>query len=207
VLFEGWEFGISTPKFRFQNQATIRSSGTNFSGTTGDVLVTVTSNGVTSQPFALTTRTPTLLLSQGTAEHSVSASNCFVGGNSTWFSELFYEILDNLADTVAGVGINEHFAGKTNTEANNWPTPDEMGLIPSDGTFRDAVCVLPISLTPIPIPPQTPLTGRVIDALSQEWRVGSSSTFAHIHQGVKVQTDDLTRFIDHARHLNIVQGP
>jgi hypothetical protein len=186
---------------------TVTSSGSAFSSTLGDVQITATANGQSSLAFQMTTRKPLLLFSLGpTVDTGVSNNNCFASGTDGWASTVSYEILDNLAQTVSNAGINEHFGNETNVVQNDWPVPPEFGANAPDGRFDDFLCVTG-SLSPDPLAPQSPLSTQVIDRIVQEWRVGSTGVIGHNHSGVRVQTNDLTRFRDHARHQNIQQGP
>lgn len=186
--------------------ATVTSSGTAFSNATGDVTITATANGVTSQPFAITTRVPKSLASNGSPTDTGRGTNCDVSGSAGYQSQIPYKILDQLGATITNAPINEHLPNETPSQTNNWPYT-QGGFLSTDGTFSDFVCVSGFSgANPAPTQPQNPLTNNLVDTISQTWFVGTTDPNSGTPV-VRVQSDNILRYTDHGRHTSVVSPP
>jgi hypothetical protein len=175
------------------NTATLTSSGHEFSQHLGDVKVTVTVDGVTSDPFGVTSRTPTTLKNPTNINRP-----CTLEGKEGWERELHYRVTDNFNDLVTNAGANEAWSGTP-----VWPAPDSVGGSAGDGTFTDTIFVCakpPDGLSPMPQSPQDPLGTTLVDTLSQIWCSGAqdSNEWGTACQGVQLQNGTVKHFLDHA---------
>ncbi len=195
-----WAFSQGGNKATFSGQSgnTINLTGTGLSvAPGGDVKVKVTVNGVTSPDYAITVRGPKTLVAGATND----------GANSTYGydSWLNYTIKDNLSQLLpSSIPLNEKWTSPvTNDYSNaNWRRLAAAGLTTPDSTFADHIGGEAINLPAYPVPtsPQSPLSSTTVQHWGQEWRVGSTTSGA----GARVQTDNIQKYLDHARHTNIV---
>jgi hypothetical protein len=127
-------------------------------------------------------------------------------------SDIHYKILDQMGNVLPyPVPWNEHFTGPVKRTGDNWVRGNEVpGVVdPTDtadhvSIFADRTGVLhPEARFPVPgsnalrcsSPGQT-----YVDMWPGNWHVGVLATGG----GTEVQTNDWVRFIDHARHCNLV---
>jgi hypothetical protein len=170
-----------------------------------DVTINVNFAVANNVNHMLTVRAPRSLRPGNITDDGRGAS-CAVGGNQGYLSRIGYEILDQFAANTGNAGINEQLGNKTNDQQNNWPVPREGGTNTPGGRFADRVCITTNRFMPNPTPPQNPLTNNRVDRIPQTWFAGDDTNAAN-HTGCRVQTNDIQRFIDHARHINIVSPP
>lgn len=164
-----------------------------------DVVVQLFYNDTFVAEHPLEVRAPTRLRSTANFDFRRGA-DCDTLGDSGYASFIGYEILSQFDELVRGAGINELFGTETDIEPNNWPIPEDTSFPASDGTFSDFMCVSGAGFEPAPLPPQSPLTSRIIDIIEQDWFAGSTET----GKGILIQRNDFTSFIDHGRHLAII---
>ncbi|HXE91720.1 MAG TPA: hypothetical protein VNK82_12245 [Terriglobales bacterium] len=179
------------------SQITVSSSGTAFSSSPGDIIITASANGQTSLPFAMTTRKPYRLTSPQTVHECDS--------NFGYADHISYVIQDQLTTNVpSALPWNEKFTSacvQDNAQGNwcSYGLPDEVGDV---GTILvDNITGPGINNSPPPNP--TPVC--VGDSTKQqhwgqEFRVGSLTPGL----GVRVQTNTFVRFTNHAEHQAIV---
>jgi hypothetical protein len=181
---------------------TVTSSGSHFSRTIGDVLIVATVNGVASDPFAITTRTPWKL----SPRNPQDPPTCFQSPTS-YQSIMRYDIKDNFDSLIANdLTWNEVLSQSSSTSENgsNWGSyiflssggnsdPLEDFLAPPSGT----------GVSPSPTCSGTPSGTVRYRAIPQVVRVGSAVGGS----GVLVQTDTIGYYINHARHDSIIVPP
>jgi hypothetical protein len=184
---------------------TVTATGTAVSSTAGDVKITATADGQTSDPFSLSTRRPFKTVSSGISQQC---------DTSFGFDQLItYQIQDNLGTALpSSIGVNEHFTTGVVPDfpGANWRPGSEVGSTtdPSlPANFGDLIMGENVNATPAPVPRPVcsvspPLIPSKVDHRSQEWRVGSPT----IGVGTRVQTDTLQRFNEHIEHDNILTG-
>lgn len=125
---------------------------------------------------------------------------CTVDGSAGWRSGIVYILRNQYGEPVRNLSVNETIGQKTSVEANNWPVPGPFGTVTDGvGEFFDLLCVTGISFTPQPEAPNSPLSSRLIDKVAQSWFAGSGTPGS----GIRVQTNNASRFIDHGRHTEI----
>ena len=176
---------------------TVTSTGTAFSSAPADITITATANGQTSSPFSITTRKPDRLASPQTRPFCDS----FYG-----YSDMIsYEIRDQL-NTVVPTAItwNEQFTSpclQDNPQGNwcSYGLPTESGDV---GTILVDMIQGPGLNNTTPPNPTPVCVGDSTQQQhwAQEFWVGSATPGV----GVRVQTDNLVRFTNHAEHQNIV---
>ena len=172
----------------------VLSSGTAFSSTTGDVKITATANGLTSDPFPITTRTPNVAI-QGTI--TITCDSAY-----GYLTDLEYAIQDQMSTSLpSGVPVNENWTTGVASDYNgtNWRRGDPNGVNEPVSAFADQIQGEAFSLPAYPTPTcdgnSTP-----VEHWGQEWRVGSlASGF-----GRRIQTDTIQKYIGHAVHASIV---
>ena len=162
----------------------------------GDVGVTVTAGGATSNPYPITVRGPKTLVAGATTDQCNS--------NYGYDSFLNYTIKDNLsAPLPSSTPLSENWTSAvTNDYTNaNWRRGDPQGYTSPDSTFADDIQGEAFSLPANPTPSCPPPLGSTpVQHWGQEWRVGSSTPGS----GARVQTDNIQKYLDHARHTGIV---
>ncbi len=187
-------------------QTTVTPSGSHFSGTQNDTCITVTVSGQPSNPFCLTVRTPWKLLPNPSVSSTDSDTTY---GYSTVIG---YDIHDNL-DTLIAQDIlwNEVVGTAQNLNGSNWATC--CGPINtsggSTGPLRDLLQPPAVNSSPTPPSPtptfnNPPSGATMYRQASQSIRVGNGFSPG---PGVLVQSDNLTYWIDHGSHENVVIPP
>jgi hypothetical protein len=119
-------------------------------------------------------------------------------------SFLNYTIKDNLsAKLPSSIALNENWTSPVSNDYTNanWRRQDPGNLTSTDSTFADHIGGEYFSLPANPTPSCPPPLGSTpVQHWGQEWRVGSSTPGS----GARVQTDNIQKYLDHARHTNIV---
>jgi hypothetical protein len=174
----------------------VLSSGTAFSSRPGDVQVTATANGVTSNPFSMTTRVPYFSVRGAVQDACNTAYGYLTTAN--------YEIEDQLMGAMpSAVPLNENW---TTSVGNDYPggtinwTIGQAGSFttqtPDFSHFADHMSGGFNNPTPVPT---CDGNSTPVQHIGQEWRIGSlASGF-----GSRVQTDTVQQYIGHAVHLSI----
>ncbi len=175
----------------------VLSSGTAFSSSVGDVNLTATSNGQTSDPFSMTTRVPYLLVPGSVT----TACNTAYG----YLTTANYEIEDQLLSAMpSAVPLNENW---TTSVVNDYPGGTTNWTIGQPGSFTTQTPDFSHFAdhmsggfnNPTPMP-TCDGNSTLVQHIGQEWRIGSlASGF-----GSRVQTDTVQQYIGHAAHLSIV---
>jgi hypothetical protein len=176
------------------NTVAVTSSGSTFSSGVGDVQITAQVNSETSVPFHITTRTPYRLANKQTQ------ASCDSGFG--YLDLIEYNIQDQLLTNVpSAVPWNEAWTTQIvddDAPNDNWSLygrPTETGG--TDTLLKDYISGVGVNNNPAPSPmPACAGTVIKIQHWGQEFRVGSTSSGL----GQPVQTDNLTRFAEHAEH-------
>jgi hypothetical protein len=184
----------STTIMTTNGQATVKSIGASVKA--NDVKVTVTVNGVTSDPFLLTVNAPhSLELLR--EEHQTASTAGYI-------SRIHYKIKDQFGTVLdAGVPVNEKFTTNVVNDLSgaNWTRGPAGGVVVTPSDWADEISGQDIAgAIPLPIAPQSPLGSTMVHHFDGEWRVGSNM----VGKGRRVQTNRWQRYIDHASHLNRV---
>jgi hypothetical protein len=174
---------------------TVSSSGSSFSSSAGDIRITATVGGVTSDPVHLTTHVPNKLV-PGTIDLACNATFGYE-------SHVNYTIQDQLGVNIpAGVDLNEQWTGGVSSDyaGTNWRRGNEGTTHTSSSSFFDDIQGENFALPPTPIPTCAGTSGTTVEHWGQDWRVGSLT----VGQGARVQSDNIQKYIDHAIHTAIV---
>ena len=126
-------------------------------------------------------------------------------GSTGYVSFIAYDILDQFGGPVKNAGGTEFLGTKSDKQSNNWAAGTAFPFQGADGGVADAVCVPRNKQdgtlnSPAPQAPSSLVDANPIDVTPQQWFIGS----ALAGNGVLVQKDDIYRYIDHARHKNII---
>jgi hypothetical protein len=197
-----WAFsaGSDTAYFSAQSGNPTNLTGNALSASAGDVKVKVTvtfsdNSTKTSSDYPITVRGPKTLV----AGAPLDQCNAAYGYDSF----LNYTIKDNLgASFPSSIPLNENWTSPvTNDNSNaNWRRGNPEGLTSPDSTFADQIGGEYFSLPANPTPTCPPPLGSTpVQHWGQEWRVGSLTPGS----GARVQTDNIQKYLDHARHTNI----
>ena len=120
---------------------------------------------------------------------------------TAYWTEIKYEIVNNLRETVANAPINEKFPGpKTNDVENDWIIPSAVSkpyFKNEKGTFTDLWAYW--CGKPLPVSPTHPTAYIGIDQIPHEFYGGSEKP----GMGVRVQKHIAHRYLGYARHENI----
>jgi hypothetical protein len=171
---------------------TVTASSTVWSATEGDVQITATANGQSSQPFAITTRKPYKLVA-GTIQHTCDTTY----GYSDFLN---YTIDDQLsAPLPSGIPINENWTTGVVADYSgaNWRRIDPGKETTSGPGFADQIAGEAAGFIPTAV---CSGSGVKVQHWGQDWYVGSLTLAA----GVRVQSDVIQKYIDHALHQSIV---
>lgn len=171
----------------------VTSSGTAFSSAVGDIKITATVAGVTSSPFAITSREPYRLVA------GIITKEC--DPTYGYSDHLNYQIQDQLLVNLSSdVPIGEKWTAPAVQDyaGNNWGWPTAKSTTAAAGAFSDHITGRAITGA-IPVPVCTGSSVKV-QHRNQSWYAGSLT----IGVGTLVQTDVLGRFRDHADHESIV---
>ena len=176
---------------------TVSSSGAAFSKTELDVSVTVTMSGKTSAPYKITTHEPFRMIPSG-HDHRCDGVYALYG----YLDVLHYKVQDQLGSDMSlyYFDFNEHFTSSfVNDGGSNWLAVEEGPG--TDSEVHDSISGVGIRSIPAP-KPMPVCKGNDVQTqhTTQEWRIGSRSSGA----GVKLQSDQWTRYADKANHVHIV---
>lgn len=166
-----------------------------------DISISLTVNGLPVGTIQSAVRQPYKLVSTSNSDVPISS-----GASNGYSSLLHYEIKDQFGATLPmGIAVNEKWVSVETSDyaGEDWPRPAvSPGFVDPADLVDDITVVNPANnLTPTTQRPGNPTLGNEkVDHWGQEWYVGSLFTGA----GVRVQTDTLQRYRDHARHENIV---
>jgi hypothetical protein len=172
------------------------SSGTHFSTSVGDIKVVATSNGASSLPYSITSRTPT--------STTRLADQLMCGGDYRYTSLVLYRLRDNLNDVIIPiVAVNEEFGAPNNdySPPTNWRqsnvgvngstqpgVPEASGSLLVDtlggeaiGYHPDATCGLGLA---------------AVQHWSQIWRIGHPTS----GRGKVLLEDTIRKFLGSATH-------
>lgn len=171
----------------------VSTSGTAFSTQPGDIKIVATAGGLSSAPFAVTSRTPYRLVA------GEVTTTC--GGQFGYLSLVPYIMEDNLLATFPStIGINEAWTSAAVNDytagEDNWTQGTPYGLASTNSQFSDEIGGAPAGSSPVPTcpGPATP-----VQHWGQEWYIGSVTPGA----GTPVQTDSLQKYLNSADHLSI----
>ncbi len=175
----------------------VLSSGAAFSSSVGDVKLTATTNGQTSSPFSITTRTPNQLV-PGTITTSCNSTYGYL-------TTANYTIQDQLlASLPSAVPLNENWTtGQViDYPGTNWIIPPP-GFTTTTGPdfahMADFMSGKNLQNSPNPVP-TCDGNGTPVQHVGQEWRIGSLATGF----GRRVQTDTVQQYKAYSAHLSIV---
>lgn len=193
-----WSFYAGSDKVSLTpngNQATVTSTGTAWSSASGDIRITASAGGQTSDQFAVTALRPRKLVA-GTITDSC---------NSTfgYESQVNYTIQDNLQHSLsASVPLNEQWTTSVvpDYSGTDWRRGDEGSVTTDVGNpaaFFDRIQGETSSHTPTAVCDNSSTVA--VQHWGQSWRVGSTS----IGSGALVQTDAIQKYANRGRHTNI----
>jgi hypothetical protein len=124
-----------------------------------------------------------------------------------YLSGLKYRIEDQFNNVLPReVEVNEQWTENfwvNDWVGSNWSRYDFKGSLVDPAGFHDKIGGEVVGKTPAPQAPQTPLGNTKVQHWGQAFYVGGIDAGV----GVKVQTDTLQKYQDHARHENIVSPP
>ncbi len=170
----------------------VTSSGSAFSSAVGDVKITATANGQTSDPFSITTRTPYRLVA------GIIQTNCDT--TYGYESQINYTIQDQLLTALpSDVGVNEQWATDVVTDyaGANWRRGAAGGTTASGGQFLDSIKGEDSLHSPTA---SCTAASTKVQHWGQDWRTGSSIS----GNGKRVQSNTLQKYLNHAAHEAIV---
>lgn len=192
------EGGVSSLTKTNDNTVMVKSKKASGS-TPKDVSIRLTYNGSkATKKFEV--RAPKQMDSEVIGDHAAGLT-CTSDGSLGWRSGIAYTLRDQYGAIVPNVPVNETLGPKTNIESNNWPmtTSGMTTATDENGQFGDLLCVTGL-VNPQPQVPGSPtLSARLIDKVGQGWFVGDTTSGV----GVRVQSNNASRFIDHGRATEI----
>jgi hypothetical protein len=121
-------------------------------------------------------------------------------------SRISYSIQDQYNNTLPRrVDINEDWTTNVVADAAgmNWRRGNPGPATVNPANFTDLIQGETNDKNPQPQNPQNPLGNTAVYHWGQAWFVGSRT----IGAGIRVQTDTIQKYRDHARHENIVSPP
>jgi hypothetical protein len=136
-----------------------------------------------------------------TTGNTVDNTAVTTANTSGYKSYQYWNIEDNCGDNIDDLNALEAFPnGFTSLVTNNWPTPTPTSWTIGNGGWYDVIGewtqANPPGLSPLPSPPQTPLSSEAIyQGTQQIWAGTPSSVNAEFNTLVKTQTQ--THYIDH----------
>jgi hypothetical protein len=171
-----------------------------------DVAIQVawTNSGQTvTQTINLTVDSPYRLALVGTiAPEGVDDCSMLGPGTNGWHSAYTWQMLSKFGQIIYGQSINENFANPQDAQQTNLTfSPNGSPGQNMVSTFTDNYCYAnQIAGVPKPTVPQSPLGANLIDSATQYYSVGSTD----VGSGVEVQSQLLSRYVDHASISNII---
>jgi hypothetical protein len=180
--------------------ATVQVTSIGMSNSPNDVSITVTVNGVSSNPFKMTVRAPFMLLSNP----AYPAPPYGPDSTFVWQIQIEYLVADQFkAPVPSPISINESWTSGIYADypGENWRRgPAGCYTTPSatPAAFSDHIQGETTDRSPTPVY-NTQEDGAAVYHWGQDWRVGTCT----IGSGPRVQGDTLQKYIDHAAHTNI----
>lgn len=180
------------------NTVTVYSIGYSQSPNDTSIQLSWTPSGgwAINSSLALGVDSPYLLtMDYTTGPTAVADCSVHAAGNIGWWSHYRWRMFSTFGVQTPGLAVNENFTLIQNPQPNNWPfTPNGSSGIAGVSTFNDDFCFAnQIAATPPTEAPQNPLTTNPIDSATQTYSIGS----ANVGAGLPVQTQILTRYVDH----------
>ena len=171
-----------------------------YSTSVGDIKITATANGQTSNQKAITLRAP---YSLGPLTSSITDS-CTSGTAVGYTSRIHYKIIDRLASTLSLglLPLNEYWTtGVTDVVSNNWVRNAAMGFDDEDPTnFADRIDDGMLAGPPTPFPAVSCGDNTSgVHHWTQQWFIGDTGP----SNGMSVQKDELWRYLGNGIHLSI----
>jgi hypothetical protein len=186
----------STSKVTSSNQVTVKTIG--FSTSENQIGIKVTVNGMSSDTFSMTSRTPWSLQPVGAPQHTPD-------GLRGYITQIRYQIFDRFgAALTSDVPANENF---TTGLTADYPSMNWF-FIPPDGAVVPPTALTDVmsppavfsGIIPIPdLPHQPPGSVKVVHR-SQEFHIGSTT----VGVGRRVQSNLQQYYLDHGAHENVV---
>ena len=162
--------------------------------------MTVTYNGVQSDPFPVFINTPFTLVHGGPYNFSTCTA---AGYTEPGFVEAAgVSVADLIGQTLVPIDTNETLENFVNVNGSDWftPPPTASSWTPLNGdwsgnSFTDAILVCGLGFHPSP-QPYNP-NGTTVEAnVTQKFWIGTATHF----QGVCVQRDIITEYRDHGAY-------
>ena len=187
----------------FSSSNTVNLGSRMSSDMEGDVVVTVTVRGISSDPIHITVRRPAYLQFEGVSY--------FAGPEDQPYgfrTQISYSVWDNLSTRLpTSVPVNEYFTTGIIRDypGTDWQRSDPNGYsTDSTAKFFDTLGVFQSSLifggwTPRPQSPGNPLSSSRIIHFHQQFWVGTLNPGT----GVLVQDDTLVLYLDHGAHEDV----
>lgn len=178
------------------SQTVVTSTGTAFSSSSTDIAITATANNQSSANFNITTRKP-YLLAPGIITDSCDATYGYT-------DLIGYKIKDQMGIFMpSAIPVNENWESPVTNDysGTNWRriNPQFQTTDPSNPAgFADEIQGENINLPAVPNT-SCPGTAVAVQHWSQSWWIGTTT----IGAGVRVQTDTLQKYENHAEHLVI----
>jgi hypothetical protein len=137
-----------------------------------------------------------------TGPTAVADCSVHANGNALWWSHYKWWEFSFFGVQMPGISMNENFDNVRQYQTTNWSyTPNGQDGVPGVSMFSDNYCFAnQLVAKPLPMTPQNPLGNNKVDSTTQSYKVGSST----VGQGVTVQTQTLTRYVDHPTVTDIV---
>jgi hypothetical protein len=174
---------------------TVQGTGT-FSQSANDVSMTVTVNGVTSNPFTLTSKGPKQL-----SNPTNFSEACTGSGEQGWHYYKTYRVLDNFNNVMTSMPVSEGLGAPVTDRPDNltFPAPIPTGgtTDASTGNYTDSIFVCPVgTVTPMPENYTDGSGTSQVDHIAQAWCAGSSTSGSSC-TGAPAQNDTMKRYLDH----------
>jgi hypothetical protein len=174
---------------------TVTGTGT-FSQGANDVSLTVTVNGMTSNPFTMTSKGPKQLSNPNSQSYA-----CTGAGETGWHYDKTYRVLDNFNTIMKGLPVSEGIGAPASDRGDHstFPavTPTGGTTDASTGNYTDGIFVCAVgSVNPMPQNYTGSPGTSLVDHISQTWCAGSSASSSSC-TGARVQNDTIRRYLDH----------
>lgn len=192
-----WTATANANKISLQNATTntVTITGAAKSGQAGDIKIKVTVNGMPSDEYAITVKSPNQLV-RTNIQHSANAT-------FGYRTEITYTIRDQF-NSLIGAGsipVNEDFTGTAvpDFSGTNWAITADKGFTASNPIISDIIEGENLTKNPTPQAPGNPLGSTKVVHWGQDIYVGSTT----VGSGRKVQTATFQKYRDHADHENV----
>jgi hypothetical protein len=129
-----------------------------------------------------------------------AVANCapsYALGTVGWWNQFQWQMYSFFGVPLIGMSFNENFDNEESYQFNNWPEfiPNGVTGVYGISILTDNYCFAnQDGANPPTEPPQSPLTTSPVDSATQFYNLGSAT----VGGGVTVQTQTLTRYVDHA---------